>query len=154
MLRADDDAGGLEPYLDAMTAEVTLRGSLRLRVDVDSVIRTRLHAALAADTHVFVELDDAIAALIHRRGGTDAHARRVLTVIAAGDLKVTLGVGKEPCLCALDPGAIDPQGHLVFGLTGGAACVATYALAILDDEAEVGFAATPGRGSNTYTHVN
>src|SRR5690606_35807148 len=80
-------AGGLEAHLHPMRAVVALGRGAGLGIDVDRVVGARLHAGLAADAHVLVELHDAVGALVHRGHGADPHAGRVVTVVAARDLE-------------------------------------------------------------------
>ncbi len=139
--RADDGAGGFEAHVEAVGAVVALRGGVRLRVDVDRVVGAGLHAGLAPDAGILVELHDPVVALIHRPGRTDPHARRVRAVVAAGDLEVPLVVRVGPGLGVLHPGAVDAEGDLVLALARRGARVAADAGAIVDDEAVVHCAA-------------
>src|SRR5438552_54464 len=79
---------------------------LRLRRG-DSGRRFDLLAGLAADAHLWIELDDAIGALVHRRDRADADARRVGAVVAARHLEHAPRVGERALLDILDPGPID-----------------------------------------------
>ena len=72
---ADHDAGRLEPLVDAVGAEVALGRGVGVLVDVERVVRAGLHAALAADAAVAVEVDDAVLALEQRLRRADRHAR-------------------------------------------------------------------------------
>src|SRR5437899_2590752 len=83
LLGADDHARGLEPHLDAMGAVVALRGGPRVRIDVERVVGTRLHARLAADAAIAVQVDDAVGSAIERDRRADRHARCRVAVVAA-----------------------------------------------------------------------
>ena len=74
-LGADDDARGLEPPLHPVGAEVALGGRVRVGIDVERVVGARLHARLAADAPVAVEIDDAVGPPVQRHRGADRHAR-------------------------------------------------------------------------------
>jgi hypothetical protein len=143
LLRADDHAGRLQADLGAMGTEMTLGGGVGIRIDVQRIVRAGLHARLAADTAVTVEVDDAIRALVQGHCRTDRHAGRVCTVVAAQDREVATGVGKLALLDVFHPGAKGPQRHIVLGLAGERAGMAADALAVIDDEAELGQDASP-----------
>ena len=66
--------------------------------------------------------------------GTDGDARRLLAMIAAGDLKNAAGVGKCSLLDVLHPGAVYGEGNVVLGFAGDGAGMAADALAVVDDE--------------------
>ena len=74
----DDDAGGLEPDVDPVRAEVALLGRVILGVDEDRVVGAGRDAGLAADADRLVEVDDAVRPPVHRRGraGRRRTARR------------------------------------------------------------------------------
>src|SRR6185437_10374598 len=80
-LGADDDAGGEEAFVDAVRAEVALGGGVAVRIHVDGIVRTGLHARLAADTGVVVEIDQAIGPLVHRGDRADLDTGRFVAVI-------------------------------------------------------------------------
>ena len=135
--RAHDDARRLESHVRAVRAEVALGRGAGVRVDVDRVVRTGLHARLAADADIRVELDDPVVALIHRLRRADRNAGRVRAVVAARHLEVAARVGKLPLLDVLDPGAVDADRHLVLRLARGRARVTADALAVVDEEGVV-----------------
>ena len=134
VLGTDDDAGRLEPDFGAMRAEVALGGGAVVGIDVNGVVRARLHASFATDAALGVEIDDAVFALVHRGHRADRHAGRILAMIAARDLKDAASVGECSLLDVLDPGAIHGQGDVVLGLAGDSAGVTADALAVIDDE--------------------
>src|SRR5207237_423479 len=90
-------------------------------------------ARLAADADVLVEVDDAVGAAIHRRGGTGGYARRMLTLVAAGDLESAARRRELPDVDVLDVGAIDAEGDGVLRLARGAAGMAADAAGLIDD---------------------
>ena len=137
VLGADHHAGRLHAVLHAVCAEVALGGRAGFRVDVDRVVGTGLHARLAADALLAIELDDSIVSLVHRGDGADPGAGRILAVVAARDLEVTFRVGVATGLGVLHPGAVHADRDLVLALAGRRARVAPDALAVVDDEAVV-----------------
>jgi len=64
-------------------AKVALHRGVLVRVDVERVVRARLHAGLAADAAARVEVDDAVGSPEERFRRADLDARGVLAVIAA-----------------------------------------------------------------------
>jgi len=113
---------------------MTLGGRAFVRIDVNGIVRARLHASLTANAALGTEVDDPVFPLVHRGNGTNRHARRVLAVIAAGHLKHAPGIGKRPLLHVLHPGAVHGERDMVFRLARDRAGVAANALAIVDDE--------------------
>ena len=134
LLRADDDARGLEPALDAMRAVVALRRGIRVGVDVQRVVRAALHAGLAADAPVAVEVDDAVVARVEGARGADRHARRALAVVAAEDGEVPPRARPLAALDVLHPRAKRPDGDVVLFLARHRAGVTADAPALVDDE--------------------
>jgi hypothetical protein len=57
-----------------------------LGVNEDCVVRAGSHAGLTADADRFVEINNSISALEHRRGGTGGDTWRMRALIAARDL--------------------------------------------------------------------
>ena len=104
-LGADDDARGLEPPLHPVGAEVALGGGVRVGVDVERVVGARLHARLAADAAVAVEVDDAVRPPVERHRRADRHAGRVVAVVAAHDREVPARVRELALLDVLHPRA-------------------------------------------------
>jgi len=104
-------------------------------IDINRIVRTRLHASLAANAAVRVEVDDAVLALVHRGHGTDRDTRRLLAMVAARDLKYAARVRVKALLDVLDPGSIHSDRHLVLGLARHRAGVTTNALAVIDYKA-------------------
>ncbi len=135
---ADDDAGGEEAFVDAVRAEVALGGGVAVRIHIDGVVRTGLHARLAADAAVVVEVDEAVGALVHRGDGADLDAGRLFAVIAAENSEVAFDFWKGADFDVLDPGAEGADGDVVFGFTRGGAGVAADAAGLVDDPGPAG----------------
>ena len=90
---------------------------------------------------VAVEIDDAVAALEERVGRADAHARRVVALVAQDREEEALRVGERALLDRLHPAAVHADGNLVLGLAGDRARVTADALSQIDGEPVVGQAA-------------
>ncbi len=131
--RTHHHARRLEPDVDPLRAEVALLRGVVLRVDEDRVVGTGRDARLAADADRFVEIDDAVRPLVHRRRRTSVRARRILALVAARDLKRAAHVGKDADVGVLHVGAVHGERHAVFRLAGRGAGVATDAAAVVDD---------------------
>jgi len=91
-----------------------------------------LHAGFTSDANGWIELDNAIRALIHRGDGTDAHTGWVSAVITARHLKAAAYIGICARFDILNPRAVHAQRHLILGLARGTARVTSNALALID----------------------
>src|SRR5262245_48607627 len=118
-----------------MRAEVALLSRVRVRIDVQRVVRTRLHAGFAADAAIAVEVHDAVIAAEQRGHWADGDARRVVAVIAAEHREEASRVWILALLDVLDPGSKGAERDFVFGFAGDRAGVTSDALAVVDDEA-------------------
>src|SRR5262249_35256491 len=134
LLRANDHARRLEPYLDAMRTVVAFRGSARVRVDVERVVRTRLHAALAADAPGAVEVDDAVGTPVERHRRADRHAGRVVAVVTPQHREVSARLREGPALDVLHRGAKGAQRTPVLFLARHRAGMTADAAALIDHE--------------------
>src|SRR5215471_4249161 len=104
-----------------------------LRINEDRVVGTSSHAGFAANANRFVEIDNAISALEHRRGRAGSYTRRVRALITAGNLVRAACLWKDPYVDVLDVSARDPDWHDVFRLTGSRAGVTANAPGVVDD---------------------
>src|SRR5207245_11310153 len=118
-----------------MGAVVALRGRPRVRVDVERVVGTRLHARLTADAAVAVEVEDAVGAAVERDRRAERHARGAVAVVAAEHGEGAPRVRESPPFDVLDPGAEDAEGHLVLLFARHGARVTADAAALVDHEA-------------------
>jgi len=134
LLGADDDAGGLKPDLYAVRAEITFGRGPGIGIDVQGVVGAGLHAGLATDAALIVEIDDAVASPEKGPGGTDLYAGGVIAVVASQDPKVTFGVGKLAFLDVFDPRPIDSDRDIVLFLAGYRAGMTADAAVLVDDE--------------------
>jgi hypothetical protein len=118
-----------------MRAIVALGGCAFVRIHINRIVRTRLHASLATNAALRTEIYDPVFALIHRRDRADRHARWLLAVIATRDLKNPAGVGIRSLFNILYPRAVHAERDLVFSLARNCTGVAPNALAIVYNEA-------------------
>jgi hypothetical protein len=87
-----------------------------------------------------MEIDDAIATLEERVGGTNLRAGRFVALVAENWKEKTLRSGEGAFLDGFDPTAIHPYGDFVFGLARDGAGVAADAFSEIDGEPVVGHA--------------
>src|SRR5208282_1133453 len=134
VLRTYDHASGFQPDFGAMRAKMALGRGAIVRIHINRVVRTGLHAGLAANAAVGIEIDDPVLALVHRGHGTDGDAGRLLAMVAARNLKYAARVGENAFLDVLDPGPVHAHRHLVLGFARHRTGVTTNALAVIDYE--------------------
>jgi len=131
--RANDHARGLELHVNAMRAEVTFFSGVVVRIDEDRVVRARGHARFAANADRFVEIDDTVGALEHRRRRTGSYARRVHALIAARYLVCAACLWKHADVNVFDVSTRDRDWDEILRLarsrarmTADTACVVDY----------------------------
>ena len=103
----------------------------------DLIIRACLHARLAGDTPLSVEIDNTVIPIIKRAGRTYFYAGCFLTMVAAQNRKEALSVRERPLFYILYPGPVHTNGHLMFGLAGYRTGVAANTFPVIDEEPEV-----------------
>jgi len=121
-----------------VVAHVALVRRVRFRVDVQRVVGTCVHARLAANAIVVLEVDDAVVRTEQRRGRADRHARRVFALVAPHDVELAGDVGEGTGLDVLDPRSIDAERHVVFALAGNGASMTANAVVTVEKKAEFG----------------
>ena len=115
-----------------MSAVVALLGGIRIRVDVQGVVWASLHAGLAPDAPVSVEIHDAVVAAIQRGDRTDRYAGRILALVAAHHRKKAARIGILAFLDVLDPGAKRSKRDFVLRFASYGAGMTADALAMID----------------------
>ena len=91
---------------------------MALGVDVDGIVGTGGYAGLASDAFVSIEVNNAVGASVHGGCWTCVNAGRLVTLVAAGDLEVSLGVGEAPNIHLLHVSTSNPQRDAVFLFAG------------------------------------
>ena len=117
-----------------MRAEVALLGGVRVWINVERVVRASLHARLAPDATISVEVDDSVVASEQRGHRADRDARRVFAMIATQNRKESARIWILTFLDVLDPGSKGAKRDLVFGFAGYRAGVTADAFAMINDE--------------------
>ena len=130
----DNDTTRLQADFQPVRAEVALGRRVADRVDVQRIVGARLHARLAPDATIRVEIDDSIIATVQRGDRTDRHTRRVVAMIAPHHAEQSAVVGELAFLHIFHPRAIDADRHFVFALASDRTGVAANALAVVDQE--------------------
>jgi hypothetical protein len=118
-----------------MRAVIAFLGSVRVRVDIERVVRASLHAGFAADASVAVEIDYAVFAAKQRRHRADGYAGRVVAVITPHHGKESACIWVFALFDVLYPRAKRAERDFVFRFTGDRACVAAYAFSMVNDKA-------------------
>lgn len=117
-----------------MGTEIAFGRSVVVGIDVQSIVRTSLHAGLATDATPVVEIDDSIEPPIQRTCGTDFRARWVIAVVAPHHAKMARSARKFALLDVLDPGAKDTDRDLMFLFARHRAGVTTDTAVLIDDK--------------------
>lgn len=119
-----------------MGAVVALGGGVGIRVNVEGIVGTSLHARLAADAAVFVKVHDTIRPEIERLHWANLHTGCVSAMVAAHDGKHAPGMRELTLLHLFYPSAKDTDWHIVLRFAGGCAGVAANALAVVYDKSK------------------
>jgi hypothetical protein len=117
-----------------MGAEVALGRGVVVRVDVQSIVGTSLHASLATDAAPVVEINDSVRSPVECAGGTDFRARRIIAMVAPHHSEMARSVRKLALLDVLDPSAKDTNRHLVFLFARDCAGVTPDTPVLVDDK--------------------
>ena len=118
----------------ARRIEITFRRGATIGIDVERVIRARLHARLTADAALVIEVNDAVGAAKQRHRRANLDARRVVAVIAAQHRKVASGVWIDTLLDVFDPGPVNSHRDVMFFLTGNRAGMTADAAMLIDEK--------------------
>ncbi len=117
-----------------MGAEIALGRRVVVGIDIQSVVRTSLHAALATDAASVVEINDAIGPPVESARRTNFRTRRVIAVIAPHHAEVSGSMWEFALFNMLDPSPKNAQGHLVFFFARHRAGVTSNTTVLIDDK--------------------
>jgi hypothetical protein len=134
VFRADHHAGRLQSNIYPVGAVVAFGRSMRIRVDVQRVVRTSLHAGFATDAAVFVEINDAVFADEQGFHRTNFHTGRIGAVVAPKYGKQPPGIRKLPFFHLFYISPEDADRHLVLAFAGSGTGVAPDALTVVNDK--------------------
>ena len=115
-------------------------------LNVKRIVGARLHAGLAADAALVVEVDDTVGATKKRNRRADLDARRVVAVIAAQHGEVAPRVWVLPFLDVLHPSTIHAERDVVLFFARHRAGVAADAAVLIDEKSVAHF--EPFRSTN------
>jgi hypothetical protein len=117
-----------------MRAEIALGRSVVVGINVESIVRTSLHASLATDAEPVVEINDTVRPPVQGAGGTDLGARRVIAMVAPHHPEVARAVGKLTLFDMLHPSAKYAHRHLVLLFAGDRAGMTPNTPILIDDK--------------------
>ncbi len=117
-----------------MGAEIALGRRVVVRIDVQGIVGTSLHAGFAADASTVVEVDDAISPPVECAGRTNFRARSVIAVIAAHHAEVARGMRELALFDVFDPGPKNANRYLVFFFARNCAGVAPDTTVLIYDK--------------------
>jgi hypothetical protein len=118
-----------------MCAEIALSRSVAVGIDIQSIVRTSLHASLTTDAAPVVEINDTVSSPVKSAGRTNFRAWRIIAVVAPHHPKVPRCVGKLALLDMLYPSTKNPHWQLVFLFARHRAGVTANAAVLIDDKA-------------------
>jgi hypothetical protein len=117
-----------------MGAEIALGRRVVVRIDIQSVVRTSLHASFATDATLVVEIDDSIGPPVECASRTNFRAWSVIAVIAPHHTEVARCMRKLPLFDVLDPRPKNANGDLVFFFARNRAGVAPDTTVLIYDK--------------------
>jgi len=114
---------------------MTLLDRAKIVVQIQRIVRTRLHASTATDACVAIDIDDSVRPFRKRMDWANRNAWRIRAVITALHQEVALDMRELADFDILDRRAEDSDRHLVLGLASGRAGMAADASVVVDDKA-------------------
>src|SRR5262245_5640124 len=102
----DDDTSGLDTNFYSMRAIIAIGSRMRVRINIERVVRAGLSASLAANTPVIVEIDNSIRSGIKRCDWTDFDTGSISAVVAAMHGEQATSMRINPFLDVLHPGTV------------------------------------------------
>ena len=133
---AHDLARRLQAYLDPVVAHIAFVCRIGLGVDVERIVGAGIHARLASDAVVVLEVNDTVVGPEERIRRAYRHTRCVLALVATHHRKFACNVGERARLDVLDPRPVHPQRHVVFTLAGDGAGMAANAVVAVEHKAQ------------------
>lgn len=119
-----------------MGAEITLLRRVAIRIDVERIIRTRLHTRLTSNAATIIKIHNAIIAFKECRCRTDGYTGSVNAMITAQHGKETARIRVFAFLNIFDPGAISADWYFVFRFAGNRAGMATNTFAVVNQKSD------------------
>ena len=134
--RAHDLTRRFEVLLQPVVAHVALVRGVRFWVDVERVVGASVHARLAANAIVVLEVNDAVVRTEQRRCRADGHAWRIVALVASHHIELAGDIGERTGLDVLHPRSIDAERHVVLTLASNGARMASNAVIAVEQESE------------------
>jgi hypothetical protein len=117
-----------------MRAEVAFCSSVVIRMNVNRIVGTGLHARFAAYAPIAIKINYAIFSLPESGDRANFHTGSVRAMIATLHRKNSAGAWKFTLFDVLNPRAIYADRQVMFLFTGNSTGMTSNALAIVDDE--------------------
>jgi hypothetical protein len=114
--------------------EVALGCGIAVRIDIKSVVRAGLHATLAANAALVVEVYDSIRTAEEGVGGADFDAGGSVTMVTSHHPKVAPGLRELSGLHIFHPRSKHSDGNLVLFFTSQGTCVTADTSLVIDDK--------------------
>ena len=123
---------GYKFHFDPVRAEVALGSRMRVWIQVDGLIRPRLHARFAADTSVWIKIDDPVSTSVQRTCRTYLDTRRIVAMVATHHSEMPTDIGKLALLDEFHPGPEHADQNVVLFLARHRAGVASDTAVLID----------------------
>ena len=120
-----------------MSAIVAFRSCTCLRIDVQRIIWTSLHARFASDTTAIIKIDNPIVAVKQCRNRADFNTRRGIAVVAPHHRKQAPRMRELALFNVFDPRAVYANGHIVFRFARNRTRVASNAATVVNDKSKI-----------------
>jgi hypothetical protein len=117
-----------------MRAKIALSGGVVAGIDIESVIRTSLHAGLATDTSPVIEINDSIGTPVKSASRTNFRAGRIIAVIASHHPKMPRCMREFTLLDVFHPSPKNTPRHLVFLFASDRAGMTPDATVLIDNK--------------------
>ena len=117
-----------------MGAEIALSRGAVIRIDVQSIVRTSLHASFAPDAPPVVEIYDSIGPPVQGGRGADFRTRRVIAVVAPHHPEVARCMRELALFNMLYPGTKNTNRDLVFLFARNRAGMTPNTTVLIDDK--------------------
>ena len=137
VFRTNNNTRRLQSQVHFMGAVMAFCRRPGIWIDINGIIWTRLHACLAANTHIRIKFYYAVIPLIHRGYRANPDAWWIGTVITPGHLKITRHVGIQSRLHALYPCTLNAEWNLIFAFARRRTRVASNTGIIIDYKAVI-----------------
>jgi hypothetical protein len=134
VLRTYVDTGRCPADFNTVSTVVALRSRIVVRINVERVIRTGLHARFASDATVIVKIDDAVITCVQGLNRADFNTWGIRAMITSHHGEDPSGIRKFSFFYLLNIGSVYADRNVVFTFTGRCACMTTDALSVVNNK--------------------